>query len=239
MCRIQNGNGLLQSVVLWGSAFDVSSLTYRAPRRTGPIMLWRPRDECPPAPPAMDCATIPNKYILAPYGAAATTDQPSGWSRMDDLQMFHDHKVSFVRFYNANQGLEHPQWSAGDGIFECSLMYYNQVAGSSSTTRFVFAWYDTTFRECCFSSEEKSLCNIVDPDDFTTTVVSEFPEYTEPGSKTVNAANQKDGPIMLWRPRDECPPAPLPTPAPTPAPAPPAPPAPRAASPPIPPKHHV
>ena len=139
---------------------------------------------------------------------------------MDDLQMFHDHKVSFVRFYNANQGLEHPQWSAGDGIFECSLMYYNQVAGSSSTTRFVFAWYDTTFRECCFSSEEKSLCNIVDPDDFTTTVVSEFPEYTEPGSKTVNAADQKDGPIMLWRPRDECPPAPLPTPAPTPAPTP-------------------
>ena len=99
-------------------------------------------------------------------------------------------------------------------------MYYNQVAGSSSTTRVVFAWYDTTFRECCFSSEEKSLCNIFDPDDFTTTVVSEFKEYTEPGSKTVNAANQKYGPIMLWRPRDECPPAPLPTPAPTPAPTP-------------------
>ena len=137
---------------------------------------------------------------------------------MKDLQMFEDHKLSFVRFYNANQGLERSHWSAGPGLHECSLMY--PVVGSSSTTRFLFAWFDTTFRECCFSSsEEKSLCNIVDPDDNTTTVVREFPEYTALGIKTVNGANQKKGPIMLWRPRDECR-TPAPTPTPTPAPAP-------------------
>ena len=49
------------------------------------------------------------------------------------------------------------------------------------------------------------MCNIVDPDDYTTTVVSQFPEYTALNSKTVNSANQATGPIMLWRPRDECP----------------------------------
>ena len=63
------------------------------------------------------------------------------------------------------------------------------------------------------------MCNIVEPVDYTTTVVQEFPEYTAVSSKTVNDANQKTGPIMLWRPRDECLPAPpTPTPAPTPTP---------------------
>ena len=40
---------------------------------------------------------------------------------MINVGMFKQHLVSFARYYNANQGLEHPHWF--DDLYECSLMY--------------------------------------------------------------------------------------------------------------------
>ena len=164
--------------------------------------------------PAMDCATIPAEYILAPYGT-----QNDDWSQIDDLRAFQAHRDWFVRFYNANRGLEHPDWLAGNGIYECSLMY--PYRSTSSTTRFSFAVHQPgpTFQESCFtSSEEKSLCTSWANGDLQTH--SQFPENLRLGTLTVTSTGQKSGPILLWRYRSGCISIPLPTPRPTPAPVP-------------------
>jgi len=161
---------------------------------------------------------MPAEYILAPYGT-----QDDDWSQINDLREFQAHRDWFVRFYNANRGLEHPDWSSGNGMFECSLMYPYRNPSTSSTTRFSFAVHQPgpTFQECCFtSSEEKSLCTSYANRDLQTH--SQFTENLRLGTLTVTGTGQKSGPILLWRYRtaDGCISIPLPTPAPTPRPTP-------------------
>jgi len=214
-CEVREGPPFLDS--------PSDEITYEAQCKApppSPAPAPAPEPAPTPAPtlaptPAMDCATMPTEYILAPYGA-----QVSGWEQIDDLGEFQAHRDWFVRFYNANGGLEHPEWKSGLGYRQCSLMYPFRNPSDGPTTRFLFAVHlpgptDQECCECCFtSSEEKSLCMT------GTQTHSQFPENLSLSTVTWPGADQVNGPILLWRYRYGCPKIPLPTPAPTPRPTP-------------------
>ena len=101
-----------------------------------------------------------------------------------------------------------------DDLYECSLMYPLGAlvwSTSTSTTRFLFLDSNTpaskgAYQECCFSSEEKSLtlCRITLQTGLQSVVL--WGSAFDVSSRTVDGFHdQKRGPIMLWRPRDECP----------------------------------